>query len=403
MDENIFVWIVIAQIPFTYGFIGWFTNWVALKMTFYPISFWGIPPFLGWQGIIPRKANKIGTKFVEVITEKLLNLNDLVQKVDAVVAEKEIMPSLEPIILDATIEFANGIEPNLWTKIPKIIQDEILAKVKKGSGTIIRNIIFDLHKDINSRLDIKNLVYRKLTGSNVSLIVEMFQKVGGPEFLFIERSGFIFGFLLGLLQMVFWYLWPIPWTLPLQGVLVGYLTNYLAIEMIFRPLEPKQYLAWKYQGLFLKRQPEVSSAFAKIVSEKILSPSNILEELLYGKAADLLLEDIQAQISTQIDKIATITKPLILASGKWKHYEESRMQIARSLTEATIVNAKELEGYLFQTLDLEKTMTTKMIHLPPKDFESILRSAFQEDELLLIIIGAMLGAVVGLAQLYFLI
>jgi uncharacterized membrane protein YheB (UPF0754 family) len=51
--------IAYASIPVTCGFIGWVTNWLALKMTFYPLRFIGIPPVLGWQGIIPRKAAKI--------------------------------------------------------------------------------------------------------------------------------------------------------------------------------------------------------------------------------------------------------------------------------------------------------------------------------------------------------
>ncbi len=55
-------------IPFVSGFIGWITNYVAIKMTFYPISFWGIPPYLGWQGIIPRKAHKMAGKAVDLIT-----------------------------------------------------------------------------------------------------------------------------------------------------------------------------------------------------------------------------------------------------------------------------------------------------------------------------------------------
>ncbi|MCZ8341729.1 MAG: DUF445 family protein [Leptospira sp.] len=392
--------ILLISIPFTYGFVGWVTNWLALKMTFYPLRFWGIPPFFGWQGIIPRKADKIGSKFVEVITERLLNVKDLVLKLDPNLAEKEILPSLEPIIQKATTQFANSIDPNLWNQIPAIIREEILLKIKRESGNIVKKVIKDLQVDIDSKLDIKNVVYRRLTGENVKIIVEMFQEVGGPEFKFIEKSGFIFGFLLGLVQMVFWYFFPLAWTLPVQGIIVGYLTNYLAIEMIFRPLEPKVYFGkFKYQGLFLKRQKEVSQAFAKIVSEKILSPKNILEELLYGKAAVLLIEEIREQIAVQVDRLATITKPVILASGKWGKYEEARLHIAHELTEATIQNAHELEGYIGQTLKLEEVISEKMILMPPREFETILRSAFQEDEFLLILIGATLGAIVGASQI----
>jgi hypothetical protein len=48
-------------IPCIAAIVGWFTNWLAVQMIFYPIQFRGIPlyireeiplGFLGWQGIV---------------------------------------------------------------------------------------------------------------------------------------------------------------------------------------------------------------------------------------------------------------------------------------------------------------------------------------------------------------
>jgi len=44
-----------------------------------------------------------------------------------------------------------------------------------------------------------------------------------------------------------------------------------------------------------------------------------------------------------------------------------------------------------------------MKDLPGEDFESLLRSAFQEDEWILIVMGAVLGAIVGLGQMFYMI
>ena len=55
----------LATIPVASAIVGWATNWVALKMTFYPLEFRGIPPWLGWQGIIPSKAGKMAGIFVD--------------------------------------------------------------------------------------------------------------------------------------------------------------------------------------------------------------------------------------------------------------------------------------------------------------------------------------------------
>ena len=52
-------------IPCVAAAVGWFTNWLAVQMIFYPIQFRGIPIYqkpevplglLGWQGIVPCKT-----------------------------------------------------------------------------------------------------------------------------------------------------------------------------------------------------------------------------------------------------------------------------------------------------------------------------------------------------------
>ena len=64
------------SIPLCSGLIGWFTNWVAIKMTFYPINFVGIPPYLGWQGIIPRKGRKMAGIVVDNTLAKISSMRD---------------------------------------------------------------------------------------------------------------------------------------------------------------------------------------------------------------------------------------------------------------------------------------------------------------------------------------
>ncbi|MCG6146681.1 DUF445 domain-containing protein [Leptospira levettii] len=392
------------MIPFTYGFVGWVTNWLALKMTFYPIQFIGIPPYLGWQGIIPRKAHKMASKSVDVITERLLNIKEVFLKVDPKKAEVVFLPALDSSIRYTIKEFSDSLDPKLWEIIPDIVKEEIYHKVRRESGITIRKVIKKLQADIDSLFDVKALVLKKLSGNNVGLVVELFQEVGAPEFRFIERSGFYFGFLLGLVQMIFMIFFPMAWTLPIQGVIVGYLTNYLALEMIFRPLLPKKILGlWTYQGLFLKRQNEVSRLYAKLVSEKILTPKNILSELIFGKASKEIIEIIRKEVSSHVDTVTFLAKPALYATGKIDEFDSAKERIAVAMADNAIENAFHLESYLGESLQIETMMGDRMSALPPKEFESILRSAFQEDEMLLILVGAALGALVGWFQMVFII
>ena len=51
-----------ASIPVIAGLVGWITNWVAIKLSFYPLEFVGVRPVFGWQGIIPSKARKMADR-----------------------------------------------------------------------------------------------------------------------------------------------------------------------------------------------------------------------------------------------------------------------------------------------------------------------------------------------------
>ena len=49
-------------------------------------------------------------------------------------------------------------------------------------------------------------------------------------------------------------------------------------------------------------------------------------------------------------------------------------------------------------MEIEKTMAERMKQLSPEEFEHVLRTAFKEDELILILVGAAIGGMIGLMQ-----
>lgn len=388
----------VLMMPFTYGFVGWLTNMVALKMTFYPLEFWGIPPYLGWQGIIPRKAYKMASKAVDVITERLLKIEEVFDQIDPRMVERELKPMLTKVGEEITRDIMDDLNPNLWKILPESAQNEFIKQSQNETGKSIEKIITEIRANIYTVFDLKGLVLKSLTGPNVALTVHMFKSVGAPEFRFIELSGLYFGFLLGLIQMGIWTIFPEWWTLPIQGVIVGYLTNFLALNMIFRPLRPRKFGPFKYQGLFLKRQDEVSKSYAHLVASHILTPANIMEQILYGKAADEIFGIVQKTVASAVDKTANLAKPVISFAVGSERYDQMKKYAVAKMTNLIPESSKKLEEYFEQAMDLENTMYDRMRKLEPEEFEAILRTAFQEDEFLLILIGAALGAAVGLGQ-----
>jgi hypothetical protein len=54
--------------------------------------------------------------------------------------------------------------------------------------------------------------------------------------------------------------------------------------------------------------------------------------------------------------------------------------------------------YVTRQLDIENTLSYRLKHLTPTNFEDLLHPVFQEDEMTLILTGGVLGAIAGAAQ-----
>ena len=60
----------LLSIPLISALVGWCTNFLALRMMFYPIEFVGINPIWGWQGLIPAKRQDMAEVAGEVVWGK---------------------------------------------------------------------------------------------------------------------------------------------------------------------------------------------------------------------------------------------------------------------------------------------------------------------------------------------
>ena len=94
-------------------------------------------------------------------------------------------------------------------------------------------------------------------------------------------------------------------------------------------------------------------------------------------------------------------QPILSFAVGSEKYEHLKALIVKRMNEAVPKYASQVEGYLGEAMDLEKTLYERLSQLPPEDFEELLRTAFQEDEWILILVGSALGFAVGLIQMLF--
>ena len=391
-------WIVLL-IPLISALIGWFTNVVAIKMMFHPIEFVGIPPYLGWQGVIPANALRLAKVSNALITDKLLSLRELF---DETFNADSFTGKLGAVVDDVTEqvidEVATRHAKQLWDNAGEFMQRKVREHVRAEIIEVSRAIAMDMADDIDEIMDIEATVLEAIE-RHKALMGEMFFEVGRQEFKFIERSGLYFGFLFGLFQMVVWVLYPAAWVLPAAGFLVGYLTNWIAIKLVFSPREPVKLGPMTVQGLFHKRQNEVAEAFGRTVATRVLNADNIVATVMEGDGAKRMNEIVESRVGELITKY----EPHPLA--KLVLPEEQRPALRLELLER-IKNEWPKPGGFFHTfagesVDLRGELERRMKSLDRDSYEGVLRPAFQQDEWKLIAAGAVLGTLAGVLQLVY--
>ncbi|HBH23185.1 MAG TPA: hypothetical protein DDY13_07145 [Cytophagales bacterium] len=386
----------IFSIPFISAFVGWLTNRLAIKMTFYPLEFKGIRP-IGWQGIIPSKAKKMAETAVDLWTSKLINMEVEFDRIEPARVAQEMKPSITELAEQITNEVMIAKMPKTWKRTPNAAKTSLYESIAEELPVIVENMMKEVKLRFNEFLDLKYLSVSSLT-QNKSLLNRMFLKCGEQEFKFIEKSGFYFGFLFGLVQMTIWYFYSAWWMLPVAGVLVGYMTNWLALKLIFRPLQPIKIGPVTFQGLFIKRQKEVSEEYSQIVASKIITVENLFEYIVRGPGSEKLMQMTSLQIGRAIEKAAGNFSPVIkIISGQHSLDHMRNIAVYRFMQELPM-NIRTIFGYAENALDLEKVLQKKMKGLTPIEFEQFLRPVFKEDEQTLILVGAVLGGIAGILQ-----
>jgi len=290
--------------------------------------------------------------------------------------------------------------PALWASLPVQAKNMVYARVEYDIPNVVNNMLDDIQHNISEILNIRDLVVGHLV-ENPELINEIFLKSGEKEFPFIERSGFYFGFLFGIPTMLIWHFFQLWWILPLGGLLVGYLTNWIALTIIFEPKRPVKFLGITFQGMFLKRQKEVSRVYSDIIEKKLLSAENISKAVFYGPGSENLLELIELHVNDAIERYVAIAQPYFaLTVGSDNYYKMKDMAVKRIFDDSDKYLIY-LHDYAGKALRIGDDLCEKMERLSPEEFEDVLRPAYQQDEWKLIVVGAVLGMGAGFLQLYF--
>jgi uncharacterized membrane protein YheB (UPF0754 family) len=413
--------VALITVPFFTGAIGYLTNWTGVLMLFYPVHFKGvrIAPLrhvvrilprrirqipglmvggIGWQGIVPSRAAKMGSLAVDVGIAKLGTPSEFWDQLEPKKMAQQIVDVTRDDMRGTVDRIMTRERPRLWAELPAQVREVVYTRVLEQLPAIVSDLTGQIGSNLDQLLDIKLMVIKRFE-EQPELANRVFLDMGGRELRFIKNFGFYFGFLLGIPVAALTHFVTYWWLLPILGVIVGYVTNWVALWMIYEPREPHKVGPLKVQGLFIRRQPEVSDVYARIVADEILTMQNFGHELLEGPRSDRTRALIERAMLPAVDRAAgRARRPIRVAVGP-QEYDRISHEFAVERVQQLMTPLEDPSFSKAQSKTMRKLIAERMRELPPQDFGEMLRTATRQDEWLLLLHGAVLGLAGGLIHL----
>jgi uncharacterized membrane protein YheB (UPF0754 family) len=188
-------------IPIISAFIGWFTNWIAIKMLFHPKE---PKKILGltFHGIFPKRQQQFAEKLGKLVSNELLSFEDIEKKI----TQKENVDKILPHIESHIDNFLRNKLSDTFPMLSMFIGDKTISQMKGAFmielesilPVVLKSYMGNLQKD----LDLEKIVTEKVKGFSSDKLEDILNDIMKKEFKFVEIIGAVLGFIIGLVQVL---------------------------------------------------------------------------------------------------------------------------------------------------------------------------------------------------------
>lgn len=192
-------WLIL--IPLISAFIGWFTNWIAIKMLFHPKE---PKKILGitFHGIFPKRQQQFAEKLGKLVSEELLSFKEIEEKIINPDNLSKIMPLVEGKIDLFLHEKLKSVFPMISMFIGQNTINQLKLVFMQELETMFPEIIGSYMMHLESELDLEKMVTKKVAGFSSDKMEMILNQIMSKEFRFVEIIGGVLGLLIGILQVL---------------------------------------------------------------------------------------------------------------------------------------------------------------------------------------------------------
>jgi uncharacterized membrane protein YheB (UPF0754 family) len=188
-------------LPLIAAFIGYFTNYLAIKMLFHPrnpINILG----LKLQGIFPKRQQQFAEKLGKMVSQELLSFAEIEAQLTAGDNLKKLSPTIE-------VHLDNFLRNKLASEMPIIsafIGEKTIQKLKTVFLEELEALFPPLMKQyaqhLEEDLDLERIVVDKVSNFSSDKLESILFQIMAKEFRFVEIIGAVVGFFIGIIQVI---------------------------------------------------------------------------------------------------------------------------------------------------------------------------------------------------------
>ncbi len=174
----------------------------------------------------------------------------------------------------------------------------------------------------------------------------------------------------------------------------------MALKMLFHPRNPRKFLGLTFHGVFPKRQQQIAESLGKIVGQELLSFGDIEKTITNPENVQKILPLAEEHIDHFLRTKLKESMPIVSMFIGDKTIIQLKTVFMKELEELFPAIMKNYVNNLKNDLDLEKIVVEKIANFSSDKLEDMLNKILTKEFRFVEVIGAALGFLIGLLQIF---
>lgn len=181
---------------------------------------------------------------------------------------------------------------------------------------------------------------------------------------------------------------------------IGWITNWVAIKMLFRPYNEINLGLFKIQGLIPKRRAEIGIGIANVVQNELISIKDVIANIdrkEFSKRLNDLIDDVlEKNLKAKVKEKFPVMQ-MFFSDKMAKDVSDTIKGIVMENQEKIF---EIFSKYAEENIDFSTIITDKISNFSLEKLEEIINGLAKKELKHIEVIGAVLGAFIGLVQYF---